>query len=55
MRIILAVQLLGRIRTRRLVPNTRLSGITHTGQTTLIEACGTRQPQAKKLRGTPQC
>jgi hypothetical protein len=44
MRIILAVQLLGCIGTGHLVPNTRLSGITHTGQTTQIEARGTPAP-----------
>lgn len=39
MRIMLADQLLGRIGTSRLVPNTGLAGMNHIGQTTKIGAC----------------
>jgi hypothetical protein len=53
MRIILAVQLAPRIGTRPLIPNSRLAGITHIGQTTQIAARGTPAPRAWKARGNP--
>jgi hypothetical protein len=53
MRIILAVRLLGCIRTHPFIPNSRLARITHIGQTTQLGACGTPAPQARKARGDP--
>jgi hypothetical protein len=53
MRTILAVHLIRCIRTRPLIPNSRLTGITHIGQTTQIEARGTPAPRAWQARGNP--
>src|SRR5215831_19350558 len=49
MRIILAVQLHGCIGTGRLIPNSRLSPVTHIGQTIQIGASGPQTPQARQL------
>src|SRR5690349_20301651 len=49
MRIILAVLLLRRIGTDPPIPNSRLSGITHTGQTGTEGTCGTRHRRSARL------
>lgn len=53
MRIILAVQLLGCIGTGRPVPNICLPGITHTGPTILIDACGNPGAAGQQGKGNP--
>jgi hypothetical protein len=50
--IILAVQLLGCIRTRPFIPNSRLARITHTGQTTQMGA-SVDSTAGQGVRGTP--
>src|SRR5215813_8661264 len=52
MRMILAVHLLQRIGTRPPIPNSRLSGIAHIGQTPQKGACETRHRRSARLGDT---